>query len=137
MISHLELSDKEFESLFFDCALEPKLFSQEAHIRLTWIHLKKYGLKQTLKNIPFQLKRYVKQIGAQEKYHASITMGGIYAVHHFMQKKDIGYFKLFLSSYPELETDFKGLINSHYSYDIFSNPEARRIFIEPDVFAFV
>jgi hypothetical protein len=40
---HFSLTDIEFENQFENGTLKPELFSHEAHVRLAWIHIKKYG----------------------------------------------------------------------------------------------
>ena len=40
---HYQLSDEEFEQQFQNCLLSPVLFTHEAHLRLAFIHILKYG----------------------------------------------------------------------------------------------
>jgi len=44
MESHYKLSDTEFKKRFQTCALRPADFTHEAHLRLTYIHIDRYGL---------------------------------------------------------------------------------------------
>ncbi len=45
MEEHFYLTDIQFERQFANCSLNPELFSHEAHLRLAWLHISKYGLK--------------------------------------------------------------------------------------------
>ena len=56
---HTDYTDDVFELAFSNCKLDPAIFNHEAHLRLTWIHLHKYGLDTALTNIKTQLKRHL------------------------------------------------------------------------------
>ena len=62
MEKHFTFSDDEFERLFEDKTLEPEVFTHEAHIRLAWIHITKYGSAQACDNVVSQLLAYVKML---------------------------------------------------------------------------
>ena len=136
MEKHYSLTDIEFENQFANCTLDPAIFSHEAHLRWAWIHINKYGLEQAEINIQEQLKKFVVQAGAADKYHTTLTIVAIRAVNHFMKKSDHSNFKDFIGDFPQLKNNFKALINSHYSFNIFENEKARTEFLNPDLVAF-
>lgn len=136
MKSHLELSDSDFEKQFENCSLDSAIFNHEAHLRLAWIHLKNYGLEQAIDNIKKQLQEYVYKLGATDKYNETLTVAAVKAVYHFMLKTEITDFNDFISENPQLKTNFKELMASHYSFDIFSSPKAKKVFLEPDLSPF-
>ena len=136
MEKHFELSDAAFEKQFATYKLDPILFSHEAHLRLTWIHIVKYGIAQAEENIQTQLMNFVEFAGAKEKYHKTLTIAAIKAVDHFIRQSKSSNFKDFISEFPELKTDFKTLINSHYSFDVFNSKKAKNEFLKPDVLSF-
>ena len=133
MKSHFDLTDDEFEEAFEKCSLAPNLFNHEAHLRLAWIHLYKYGLGEALVNIETQLKNYVAHAGATDKYHQTLTLVAVKVVDHFMQKGEKVDFPSFIAENPKLKYKFKDLINSHYTYDVFQSEKARNIYQEPDL----
>lgn len=133
MQSHFELSDNDFELQFEDSSLDPALFTHEAHVRLAWIHLNKYGLEQAILNITGQLKKYVCVVGASSKYNATVTVAAIKAVHFFMGKSGSSNFKDFIAENPRLLTSFKELIGHHYVTDIFISEDAKENFLEPEL----
>ena len=57
MQHHSELDDNTFEVLFREGNFPAALFSHEAHLRLAWIHLRRYGLEQAIENVSRQLQR--------------------------------------------------------------------------------
>ena len=136
MQDHFNLTNIEFETQFKDCTLNPKSFSHEAHLRLAWIHINEYGIETAIKNIEKQLKQFVVHVGARDKYHQTVTIVAIKAVWHFMKKSKSTSFKTFINTYPDLKTNFKELVNSHYSFDIFNSQKARKEFIQPDLIEF-
>ncbi len=136
MEKHFELSDQEFEKLFESCELEPSLFSHEAHLRLAWIHLNKYGMDKSLKNIQKQLLRFATLAGDPGKYNKTLTIAAIKAVHHFMLKSESATFKEFIVEFPRLKYNFRDLMDAHYGIDIFNSEEARTRYLEPDLLPF-
>ena len=136
MKSHSEINDTEFEQLFKNASIEPGLFTHEAHLRLAWIHLRKYGFHKAIANITAQLKEYVFYLGATDKYNETVTIAAIKAVYHFMLKSGAETFQDFISSHPRLKADFKTLIRQHYTTNVFQSEEAKKRFMEPDLLTF-
>lgn len=136
MERHLQINDSEFEKQFASCELNPNIFSHEAHLRLAWIHINKYGLENAETNIQNQLKKYVEFVGAKDKYNTTLTLAAIKAVYHFMCKADIDNFKEFITVYPRLKYNFKELIACHYGIDIYNLQAAKNDFLEPDLLPF-
>lgn len=133
---HFLLTDEAFEAQFAASVLDPQLFSHEAHIRLAWIHIKQYGEAKAIQNITEQLQNFVKHVGATDKYNETLTIAAIKAVKHFMDKVPIDTFYAFIATHPRLKTNFKHLIEQHYSFDIFNSVGAKAKYLEPDLLAF-
>ncbi len=133
MDDNRHLTDSEFVRLFANAELEADLFTHEAHLRLAWLKIRDHGVEDAIDIIRDQLKHFVASVGAQNKYHETLTVAAVRAVHHFMLRADHASFDEFIRHTPELKTRFKELISSHYSIDIFDSDEAREVFIEPDL----
>jgi hypothetical protein len=136
MPSHLNLSDKEFEIQFQSASMPPDMFDHEAHLRLAWIHIKKYGVDQAVLNVCAQLKNYVTHLGVTDKYNQTLTIAAVKAVNHFVLKSETRDFTDFIGENSRLKTDFKTLMFSHYKTDIFNSPLAKARFIEPELLPF-
>jgi hypothetical protein len=136
MNSHSDLTDAAFEQQFQTCTLDPALFSHEAHLRLAWIHIRQYGVEQAIENICTQLIAYTSHLGASDKYNKTLTIAATRAVYHFMQKTAAGSFADFIRQFPRLTTNFRDLIASHYTQDIFKSDLAKREYLEPDLLPF-
>jgi hypothetical protein len=136
MEQHFILSDKEFEEQFESGILKPELFSHEAHLRLAWIHITKYGQDIAINNISKQLINFVELLGARQKYNHTLTIAAIKAVAHFINKSKSENFVQFISEFPRLKNNFKELMSCHYQIDIFNSEKAKDVFLEPDLMPF-
>ena len=136
MEKHFSLTDAEFERLFAKCALYPADFSHEAHLRLAWIHITRYGILQAIENIEFQLQNFVEHAGAKDKYNKTLTVAAIRAVYHFVLKSQSDNFADFIAEFPRMKNNFRELMEVHYGIDIFTSEKAKTEFIEPDLVPF-
>lgn len=136
MEQHYTLTDFEFADQFATTLLDPQIFTHEAHLRLAWIHLNRYGLEKAIETITHQLKNYTRAVGAADKYNETVTIAAIYAVQHFRIRSSQNDFSSFIAENIELKTNFKGLIYTHYSTDIFKSERAKHIFLEPELLPF-
>ena len=134
--SHFDFADEEFERQFATAQLDPSLFSHEAHLRLAYIQISKYGEEQAIANITAQIWRYVQKLGAEDKFNKTLTIAAIKAVHHFMKRSTISGFLSLITEFPRLKYNFKELMAAHYSQDIYNSPHAKQQFLEPDRLAF-
>ncbi|MEO8110092.1 MAG: hypothetical protein ABI594_08675 [Ginsengibacter sp.] len=80
MEQHFTLTDNEFEKQFQNCLLDPAIFTHEAHLRLAWIHIRKYGADIAIGNIRLQLQNFVDNLGARNKYNETVTIAAVKAV---------------------------------------------------------
>ncbi len=133
---HYDLSDIEFEKDFITCSIVPSHFSHEAHLRLAWIHIEKYGIKQAQKNIQIQLGKYVEFAGAKDKFNMTLTVAATKTINCFKQRSKSNNFQDFIIEFPKLKNNFKDLMASHYSFDIYNSEKAKKEFLEPDLLPF-
>lgn len=136
MEEHFNLSDSEFEKEFSSCRFNPSYFTHEAHLRLAWININKYGLKIAEENIQDQLRKFVTSVGCSDKYNLTLTLAAIRAVYHFMFKSNSDNFKDFITEFPQLKYSFKELMDCHYGFDIYNSHKAKTEFLEPDLLPF-
>lgn len=135
-MSHFDLSDAEFEQQIIHCNLSPEAFTHEAHLRLAYLHIKKYGIKLAQNNIQNLLLNFVGYVGANEKYNKTLTIAATKVVYHFMLKAKSENFNEFLLEFPQLKDKFKDLIHSHYSFNIFESKKAKSEYLSPDLIPF-
>lgn len=136
MEKHFKLTDTEFERQFSNGSLDPATFSHEAHLRLAWINIHKYGIDKAVENISLQLQQFVEPLGARDKYNQTVTVASIRVVYHFMLKSRAINFQHFISENPRLKNNFKELLSQHYDSDIFNSDQAKKEYLEPDLLPF-
>lgn len=130
------LDDEALELGIKDCSLNPSLFTHEAHLRLAWVHITKYGTEAAVENITHQLKNYVISLGALQKYNETLTTAAILLVAHCIKEFDGDRFEELLIAFPELTNGFKEEIQSYYSFNVFDDAIARENYIVPDLKSF-
>lgn len=131
-MSHRELNDEEFLNRLAECTLDPSIFSHEAHLRLAWLKLNT-SAEEALVEVPKIIQNYTAHLGAEDKYHHTVTLAAVKVVEHFKALTASNDFSQFIEKNDRLLSDFKGLLATHYSFDIFSHPEAKKIFIQPNL----
>ncbi len=136
MQTHFSLNDHELELQFKNRELSTKLFCHEAHLRLAWIHLKRYGEEKAIKNLTQQITAFANKNGAPNKFNMTLTTAAIKAVHHFLQKSSSSNFRDFMKEFPRLKTRFKELMAAHYGFDIYNSQVAKTKFLAPDLLPF-
>lgn len=136
MENHLNLTDLQFEDQFRSGELAPELFTHEAHIRLAWIHVGRYGVEQASRNICAQIQAFDRRHGNGTKFHHTLTVAAVKAVYHFRQKSTASTFVDFMLEFPQLNNNFKGVVAAHYSPFIIRLPRAKREYLEPDLLPF-
>jgi hypothetical protein len=136
MKDHIQLTDNAFETAFREGTLNPLLFTHEAHLRLAWIHIEKYGVDRAIDNICDQLKRFVCKMDAAHKYNCTLTVAAIRTVYHFRLRSESDDFPSFVQEFPGLNNNFKALLEQHYTLDIFSSEKAKKRYLEPDLLPF-
>ena len=133
MEAHNLLSDTAFEKQFREGTLDPALFTHEAHLRLAWLYINQYGVENTLLKICAEIKQFAVRHGAVDKFNQTLTEAAVKAVYHFMLKSKAKGFREFVTEFPRLKYQFKDLMAAHYSFDIYTNPIAKRQFLSPDL----
>ena len=133
---HHLLTNQQFEEKFKNCTLAPILFTHEAHLRLAYIHITKYGLAKAIKNLCKQIEDFDQKHGDGTKFNKTVTIAAVKVVFHFMKKSTFHDFKDLLDKFPRLKNDFKALIKKHYSLNVFIDKMAKQKYLEPDLLPF-
>jgi hypothetical protein len=133
---HHLLSDQQFEDKFKNCTLAPIIFTHEAHLRIAYIYVTKYGFAKATKFLCQQLSLYDKKFGDGTKFNKTVTVASAKVVHHFICKSKSKGFIGLLHEFPRLKSNFKALIKKHYSLNIFIDKTAKHEYLEPDLLPF-
>lgn len=133
---HQLLSDQEFEDQFKKCTLAPVLFTHEAHLRLTYIQITKYGLKKAVDNLCVQIANFDKKFGKGTKFNAKLTKASTEVVNYFINKAKALDFRGLLEEFPKLKTNFLGLLKAHNRRSILMDPSFEELIFEPNPLVF-
>lgn len=114
MEPHNRLTNLQFELQLQHGILHQSVFTHEAHLRLAYIHIAKYGLLKAIEHICDQISKYLTTIGQPEKYDQVATIVAVKTVHLFMQKSLSDNFYDFIGEFPELKHNFKELTGFYH-----------------------
>lgn len=132
MEKHYQYSDERILFAMENSALDPEVFSHEAHLRWGWLLLENNVLGEAIEKACSQLRRYTQHLGVLDKYNETVTIAAMRAIHHFRLKSNADNFRDFISEASRLKTSFRELMESHYSENIFKSPKAKKQYLEPD-----
>lgn len=136
MIDHFDLSDDDFVRQFETAEMNPKLFTHEAHLRLAWLYIMRYGFATAIEKIEVDIKRFTAAHGAFDKFNKTLTIAATKAVYHFMMKSKSNHFKDFIKEFPRLKFSFRALMDAHYGFDIYQSENAKKAYLAPDLLPF-
>ena len=132
MEKHYQFTDQGLLLAMENSALDPKLFSHEAHLRWGWLLLEYNSLEEAINKACTQLKQYTTHLGAFDKYNETVTIAAMRAIHHFRLKSEADNFMDFIVDCSRLKTSFKELMDAHYSENIFNSVLAKKQYLQPD-----
>jgi hypothetical protein len=130
------MTDVEFISQFRACEMEESHFNHEAHIRLAWLIIDAVGIERALVDIPVLIRAYVDHLRVRNIYNHTLTIAAVQVIYHFMNKSNSGTFPAFIEEFPNLLDDFRSLIESHYSSEIYTSERAKSEFVAPNLLPF-
>ncbi|MDT0605907.1 hypothetical protein [Croceitalea rosinachiae] len=136
MKSHFSLTDNEFLIQLETATLKPEFFDHQAHLRLAWLNINRFGIETAVKKTSFYLKKYVHSLDEQDKFNQTLTVAALKAVYHFKLKSKSTNFKNFIEEFPRLLYNFKDLMAMHYGFDIYHSEYAKKTYLAPDLLPF-
>ena len=129
---HHLLTNDEFEKQCENSTLPECYFTHEAHLRLAYINIKKFGVKQAIKNISRQIINFDEKHGDGTKFNKRITIASAKVLEYFMNKTTAQDFKGMLLEFPKLRSNFCDILKSHYKLDFFIK-EKEEDYLEPEL----
>lgn len=112
--------------------LPPAEFTHRNHVRAAWHYLRQRPLRDAAYGFRDTLIAYVRKLGAEDKFHLTLTLAFMHVIHERMGKSDESWDD-FATRNPELFNGAKGLIARHYSPARLD--QGRVHFAEPDLSA--
>jgi hypothetical protein len=108
--------------------LPPSEFSHRNHVHVAWYYLQRRPLPEAARHFSLVLKTYVQRIGAQDKFHLTLTHAFMHLISARMRPGED--WNTFARRNPELFNCARSLIAVHYSPEALEQGRAK--FVEPD-----
>lgn len=112
--------------------IDPEQFGHCQHVFVGWCYLQHCDLQETLIRYSRALKRLTKKLGAEGKYHETITWFFIFLIAEKLAQNPGASWHEFSSANRELCADGSGLLRRHYSTARIESELARQVFLLPD-----
>jgi hypothetical protein len=127
--------DADIMSAFENGTLDPARFNHRLHLSLAWTYLQRDGFPEGALHFGRHLKAYVAAVGAEGKYHETITWAYLALLNEEMSLRSAPgeSFDTMIERRPDLLDHRNGAITRSYSKAQLDVPDARRVFLLPTV----
>jgi hypothetical protein len=133
MEMHYTLDDQIFTEKFENCQLDPTWFTHEAHLRLGYLYIRRWGIGLASDKLCEGIARFDRVFGSGTKFHKTITKASAGIIGHFMRKAKATDFRTFIHEFPQLKYEFKRLLFTHYSSRLLDTTFSRTHYQKPDL----
>ena len=108
-------------------------FSHREHVRISWIYLQCLPTEAALREFVHDLKRLVAALGAESKYHETITWAFLLLIRERVERQeDAADWNRFEAENADLFERGGALLNRYYRSETLGSDLARRVFLMPD-----
>ena len=118
---------------FENADIDPERFGHEAHVYIAWLYVQNYELAEAIERFDGGLKRLVAKLGADGKYHATLTWFFLLLIAD--RAVDDQSWQDFRGQNVDLLADSKALLSRYYSDGCLFSSRARERFVLPDKFS--
>ena len=114
-------------------SLDPAQFNHRRHLSLAWSYLQRDGFPEGALHFRRHLQNYVAKVGAQSKYHETITWAYLVLLNEELCLRSPAgeSFDAIIHRRPDLLDHRNGPIARCYSKAQLDSAEARRVFMLP------
>ncbi len=127
------LGGTELLEAFRKTTIRPGGFSHAQHIEVAWHYLKDAPLLEAMGRFERDLARLVTALGAESKYHRTITIAYVLIVHERRaEAPDDETYEKFCIRNDDLFEDSRAPLLRYYTEAALSDPRARRELVLPD-----
>ena len=127
------LTDEAFLAALEDGSLPGEAFGHRAHLRLTWLLLRRHGPEAGTARVAALLRTFSAAKGAAHKFHATLTRAWAARVAAALRACPEADFEHFLARSPQLREG--GWLAQHYRPETLASPAARAGWVPPDLLA--
>ena len=118
---------------FENGTLDPARFDHRLHLAVAWAYLQREGFPEGALSFRQHLKAYVAKVGAEGKYHETITWAYLVLLNEELSLRSPPgeSFDAMIQRRPDLLDHRNGAIARTYSKAQLDSPDARRVFVLP------
>jgi hypothetical protein len=131
-MTRTRLDDDQLLAKFTTASLTGAEFGHADHVRLAWLHLRRWPLADAARRVTAGLQRLAAAHGGPERYHATITWAFLLLVHERQQASPAGTWEAFAAAHPDLLTWQPSVLDRYYRPATLQSPRARQGFVMPD-----
>ena len=110
--------------------IDPDRFDHEAHVYVGWLYVREYELTEAIARFEAGLKRLVSKLGAEGKYHATLTWFFLLLIND--RGEDSEPWHVFRHRNLDLINNSKKVLSRYYSDEYLFSDRARERFLLPD-----
>jgi len=110
--------------------INPDRFNHEAHVFVGWLYVNKFDLAEAILRFDSGLKRLVKKLGADDKYHATLTWFFLLLIAERVEANEP--WTGFRHRNSDIINDSKKILARYYSDDHLFSDRAREHFVLPN-----
>ncbi len=131
--AHRPILEDETLVAFENGTLDPARFNHRTHLSMAWRYLQRDGFPEGALQFRRHLQSYVAKVGAQDKYHETITWAYLVLLNEerCLRSPAGESFDAMIQRRPDLLDHRNGPIARCYSKAQLESPEARRVFMLP------
>lgn len=123
----------EILDAFEACTLPASEFSHRRHLLVGWTYLQRHGFPEGALQFRERLKAYVASVGANAKYHETVTWAYMVLMNEEMSLRSPPgeSFDSMIERRPDLLDHRHGALSHCYAPEDLEAAEARRVFVLP------
>lgn len=111
-------------------SIDPDRFDHEAHVYMGWLYVREFGAAVAIVRFDAALKRLVALLGAEGKYHATMTWFFLLLIAE-RHRDDENWLQFKQRNY-DLVGGSKRILSRYYSDEFLFSTNARERFVLPD-----
>ena len=126
------MNDAEYIARFERLEIPKEEFCHADHIRIAWIYLRSGDFATGASKFVTQFGRYVRTIGADAKYHETITWFFLVKIRERIRSSPAKTWEDFAFTNPDLLDRNMPILKAHYRPETLHTAFARAVFVLPD-----
>jgi len=124
-----DLDNDDFLALLEAADLPAGSYNHRSHIRTGFLYVRRYGFEGAVERMRETLVRFTIAVGAEGKYHETITVAFLDLINQRLANQDAGDWKSFLAANPDLLDG--AILLKYYDPEVLKSDLARVSYIPP------